>query len=139
MTGRATPTVLIAVLAAATLISGCGGGGDAPKGQTAVQPGAAAVLEWTPPATYNDNTAMDPFRDLDCYELYLRQDNRFSDADPAAVQVAAVSEDHVLITQFDLQAIPQIPQGSRLYVSMRAIGIDGQKSAFMTPVPWDRI
>ncbi|MCL5966704.1 MAG: hypothetical protein M1550_05810 [Deltaproteobacteria bacterium] len=142
-----TSRLLMSIVAAAALFAGCGGG-DTPQGGASAPPESASVLAWDPPATYNDNTSMDPYADLDYYELYLRQDGNFTDNDLPVVQVAAVSDVpsadnqsvvRSLVTEFDLDLIPQIPQGARLYVSMKAVGIDGQKSAFMTPVAWDRM
>jgi hypothetical protein len=105
------------------------------------------VLAWTPPTTYNDNVALDPERALDYYEIYVRQDPNFTENDQPMVQVAAVaatlSPDGLtvvrsLVTEFTLELIPSLPGGSQLYVSMRAVGIDQQKSAFIAPLLWDR-
>jgi hypothetical protein len=80
---------------------------------------------------------LDPQRDLDYYEVYVRQDPNFTDGDPPLVQVAAVAAGSP-VTEFTLELIPSLPAGSRLYVSMRAVGVDHQKSAFMEPLAWDR-
>ena len=136
-------------VAAMFLLAGCGGGGG---GETSQIPGPApsgpvSVLAWTPPTTYNDNVALDPERDLDYYEIYVRQDPGFTDGDAPAIQVAAVanilSPDgrtvvRSLVTEFTLEQIPSLPAASKLYVSMRAVGVDKQKSAFMAPLLWDR-
>jgi len=91
--------------------------------------------------------ALDPERDLDYYEIYVRQDPNFTENDQPMVQVAAVagtlSPDgrtvvQLLVTEFTLELIPSLPASSQLYVSMRAVGIDHQKSAFMAPLLWDR-
>jgi len=95
------------------------------------------VLAWTPPTTYNDNVAMDPARDLDYYEIYVRQDANFTDSDQPLIQVAAVAAG-TPVTEFTLELIPSVPPGSQLYVSMKAVGVDQQKSAFMAPLVWDR-
>jgi hypothetical protein len=123
--------------AALFLLAGCGGGGDAPQGQPPVPSGPVSVLEWTPPTTYNDNAVMDPQRDLDFYEIYVRKDPNFTDSDLPLVQVAAATAGS-LVTEFTLELIPSLPAGGQLFVSMRAVGVDQQKSAFMTPVPWSR-
>jgi hypothetical protein len=95
------------------------------------------VLAWTPPTTYNDNVALDPGRDLEYYEIYVRQDGNFTDSDLPLIQVAAVSAGS-LVTEFTLELIPSLPAGNQVYVSMRAVGIDQQKSSFMAPILWDR-
>jgi hypothetical protein len=105
------------------------------------------MLVWTPPTTYNDNAALHPERDLDYYEIYVRKDPNFTENDQPVVQLAAVAgtvspDGHTvlqsLVTEFTLELIPSLPGGSQLYVSMRAVGIDHQKSAFMAPLPWNR-
>jgi len=92
---------------------------------------------------------MDPYRDLDHYELYVRQDGNFTDSDLPVALIAAVIDSpasgggpggRVLEKEFILENVgPFIPAGNRHYVSLRAVGIDGQKSGFMAPIAWDRI
>jgi hypothetical protein len=91
--------------------------------------------------------ALDPERDLDYYEIYVRSDPNFTENDLPMIQVAAVaatlSTDGLtlatsLVTEFSLELIPSLPAGTQLYVSMRAVGVDQQKSAFMAPLLWDR-
>jgi len=141
--------MLLGGFAAVFLLAGCGGGGggDAPQSGGPAPSGSVSVLAWTPPTTYNDNVALDPERDLDYYEIYVRQDPNFTENDQPMVQVAAVagtlSPDgrtvvQLLVTEFTLELIPSLPASSQLYVSMRAVGIDHQKSAFMAPLLWDR-
>jgi len=141
--------MLLGGLATILLLAGCGGGGG---GETSTSQGPApsgpvSVLEWAPPTTYNDNVALDPERDLDYYEIYVRPDSNFTDSDQPLIQVAAVagtlSPDGLTVTrslvkEFTLELIPSLPAGSQLYVTMRAVGIDQQKSAFMAPLLWDR-
>ncbi len=139
--------MLLGGFAAAILLAGCGGGEDTPQSQGPAPSGPVSMLEWTPPTTYNDNAVMDPERDLEYYEIYVRQDPNFTDSDLPAVQIAACAvlpstDGHSVVkssvTEFTLEQIPSIPTGNVLYVSMRAVGIDKQKSAFMAPVAWDR-
>jgi len=99
--------------------------------------GPVSVLAWTPPTTYNDNVVLDPGRDLDYYEIYFRQDPDFTDSDLPVIEVAAVTAGS-LVTEFTLELIPTLPAGNQLYVSMRAVGVDQQKSAFMVPLTWNR-
>ena len=137
---------LLALLGAVLLI-GCGGGGGSSSSQAPAPSGPVSLLSWAAPATFADNVAMDPYNDLDYYELYVREDGNFSDSDQPVAQLAAVADvtaadgstARTLVTEFALELIPDVPAGSRLYVSMKAVGIDRQRSAFMAPVTWDRL
>ena len=129
------------------LLSGCGGAGDTPQSVGPTPSGPVSVVAWTPPTTFNDNAAMNPERDLDYYEIYVRKDPNFTDTDQPAIQVAAVagtlSPDGLtivrsLVKEFTLELIPSLPPDPQLYISMRAVGIDQQKSAFMAPLLWVR-
>jgi len=109
--------------------------------------GPVSVLAWTPPTTYSDNVALDPERDLDYYEIFVRKDSNFTDDDLPVIQVAAVAGTlspeglivaRSLVTEFTLESIPSLPSGNQLFVSIRVVGVDHQKSAFMDPVAWDR-
>ena len=144
--------MLLGGFGVALLLAGCGGGGEGtPQSQVPAQApspsGPASILAWSPPLTYNDDAPLDPVRDLDYYEIYIRQDPNFTDSDLPAAQVAAVagadspdgqSAVQSLVTEFTLESIPSLPASSQLYISMRAVGIDKQKSAFMAPLLWNR-
>jgi len=138
-------TILLVVLSGA-----CGGGGvDAPT-DTQVPPpsGSLSVLAWNAPSNYADNTALDPYRDLDHYEVYVRNDANFTEGDVPVAVIAAVADapagsgspgGKVLDKEFILNNIePFIDPGVTHYVSLKAVGVDGQKSGFMAPVQWDR-
>ena len=137
MKQHAARRMFLGGFAAVLLLAGCGGGGDAPQGQVPPPAGPVSVLAWTPPTTYNDNVALDPARDLDYYEIYVRQDANFTDSDLPVIQVAVVAAGSP-VTEFTLALIPSLPAGNQLFVSMRAVGVDQQKSAFMAPLTWDR-
>lgn len=143
--------MLLGGFAAALLLAGCGGGGDTPQsvGQSVgpAPSGPVSVVAWTPPTTFNDNAPMDPERDLDYYEIYVRQDPNFTDTDLPVIQVAAVAatlspDGHTVVTgpvtEFTLDLIPSLPDNKHLFVSMRAVGLDRQKSEFMQPIGWIR-
>ena len=133
--------ILTVILA---LAAGCGGGGET---ETAAAPsGPVTALGWDPPGTYSDNAALDPYQDLEYYEVYLRQDQNFTENDLPVALIKAVTDDPTasgavkkLETEFVLNNLGSfVGQGKLYYVSLKAVGVDGQKSAFMAPVSWDR-
>jgi hypothetical protein len=152
---RRLPTYLLLLRAWATigvLASGCGGGGSA-GGEAPGVPPAGAVLTWDPPASFADNEPMDPYRDIDHYEVYVREDGNFTNSDhPVMVIPAMTSVDSTRApstvgmqkgkkpnSEFPLETLnPYISKASRQYVSLKAVGVDGQKSTFLPPVAWDR-
>ena len=147
------PVLVSLLLAGSMLLAGCGGAGDG--GETSTSEvnvpvvGPASFLAWDPPQTYEDDTPLDPYVDLDYYEFYVRADTNFTDNDLPVAQVAAV-EDILspdgqrylqnLVTEFDLQnLLPFVPPGQSGYLSIRAVGVDGLKSDFSEPIRWDMI
>ena len=143
---RSIPILLIA---SGVLLAACGGGEETPPVQATTPSGPVSVLAWDPPVNYADNAALDPYRDLDHYELYVRPDTNFTDNELPVAMIAAVTDappsggnlgSKLLEKEFILENVqPFITPGNRHYVSLKAVGIDGQKSGFMPPVTWDRI
>jgi hypothetical protein len=140
------------ILNVAILVSGCGGGGQdsIPTQSQSVSPSnPRTLLAWNPPSNYGDNTALDPYRDLAHYEVYVRENGNFADTDLPVAIVAAVKDasasgggagGKTLESEFLLDNIePFIGSGNHHFVSLKAVGVDGQKSGFMSPVVWDRI
>jgi len=139
----------------ALLLAGCGGGGGGSAGVEApgLPPaGPVTVLTWDPPSSFADNERVDPYRDIDHYEVYVREDADFSNSDLPVVFIPAltsvdptrapstgVKKGRRPNSEFQLETLdPYISNASRQYVSLKAVGVDGQKSAFMPPVAWDR-
>jgi len=97
--------------------------------------------------TTGDGTPINPVRDIDHYEFFLRTDENFTDSDFPVAQVSAVTDvfDQNGIFQsrgptadFPLEnLLPFVERGKRYYVAIKAVGIDGLKSGFMPPVVWD--
>jgi hypothetical protein len=147
---RKIPVLLAGCIMIGVLAAGCGGGGEAAVDSPIAPPaGPVSVLAWDPPSSYIDNVALDPYRDLDHYEVYVRQDSNFSNDDLPVALIAAVVDAppaagnptaKILETEFVLENLePYIPAGNRYFVSLKSVGIDGQKSEFMPPVAWDKL
>jgi len=127
------------------LFAGCGGGGEATQAQS-IGP-QAQTLAWDPPQTYVDNSAMDPYREIDYYEFYIGSDPNFTDNEAPVAQVAGVtnvlnpdghSYTQTLTSEFSLgNLLPFTQPGAVYYLSIRAVGIDGLKSGFSEPIIWD--
>ena len=140
------------------MLAGCGGGGgaDTSGGEAPAIPpaGPVTLMTWDPPANFADNEPVDPYRDIDHYEVYVREDANFTNSDlPVMVIPALTSVESTRApsthgykkgrkpnSEFPLENLnPHISKASRQYVSLKAVGVDGQKSAFMPPIAWDRM
>ncbi len=140
--------VLLSFLGILFLAAGCGGGGESGPSQ-APAPTAGTFLSWDPPARFSDNIPLEPREDLDHYELYLKEQPVFREEDQPVAILAAVEEtvspDGTTRTTVPAQEFflghlaPFVGTGKRYYVSLRAVGIDGQRSGFMSPVAWEAI
>lgn len=139
--------LLLVTLTAAVsvLFAGCGGGGEGTQAQS-IGP-QTQTLAWNPPQTYIDNSQMDPYQELDYYEFYIGADPNFTDNDAPVAQVAAVTNvlnpdgqtyTQTLTSEFSLvNLLPFTQPGTDYYLSIRAVGIDGLKSGFSSPVIWN--
>ena len=68
-----------------------------------------AVVRWDAPQSYTDNTLLVPSRDVQGYEIYLRQDLSFGPADNPVATAPSVD------TSFDSRnAFPPAVKGSDL-------------------------
>jgi hypothetical protein len=140
-------TVAAAILAMAAFSGGCGGGAGSTSGSVSGSvPVAAQIFEWTPPATYFDNTPLNPQADLDHYEIYVSDSPVFTDNDAPVAAVAAVTVEanpdgrHVAkaTNRFNLTHIAGLVEPGRVYyVSVRAVGTDNLVSSFSPPAEWD--
>ena len=133
------------LLAIMMLLAACGGGEVASQATTG-STSSSIMLSWDAPDKTIDNTAIDPYEELDHYEIYVSEDTIFTDEDAPAAVVSAVEDiltdngqiGKELVTDFDLALLEGLPSANQLYVTLRAVGIDGQKSDFMEPVIWTR-
>jgi hypothetical protein len=129
------------------LFAGCGGGGGGTTQSSGSTELAVTTLAWRPPTTFEDNTVMDPYQELDYYEIYVRTvDANFTDNEAPVAQVAAVTNvlspngitNQVLTSDFALgNLLPFTQPGAVYYMSVKSVSINGMKSDFSQPVIWD--
>jgi hypothetical protein len=136
----------LGLLAVVAMFVACGGGGEGSSQSSAPAADQAYMLSWEAPAATIDNTTIDPYEELDHYEVYVSETGTFTDEDAPVALVSAVEDalstdgagSRKLVTEFDLALLAGLPSAQQLYVSLRAVGADGQKSDFMDPVAWTR-
>jgi hypothetical protein len=118
---------IIAVLAVLGVgLSACSSGGS---------PSAPVVLGksvyWAAQQSFTDNTPLVPSRDLQGYEIYIRQDSSFGPSDNAVATAPPLDNSYRLAN-----LSPPLRQGVTYYVSLRAVTVEGVKSDFSPAVPF---
>ena len=110
------------------LLCACGGGGSssispAPAPTPTPTPTSKTVV-WAAPQYFTDNTPLISSRDLQGFEIYIRQDTSFGPADnPVATALP-------LDNTYDLANVsPPLSKGT-YYVSLRVVTVEGMKSDF---------
>ena len=139
---------LIGSLIVAACFVACGGGSGEETVNSMVPPAASSyMLSWDVPESTVNNETINPYDDLYHYELYVSTTGSFSEKDTPVAFVSAVEDgltedggfSKKLVTEFDLALLNLDGlSSSDLYVSLRVVGVDGQKSDFMAPVTWTR-
>ena len=137
-----TAKALVGSLIVAAFFAACGGAGvDATETTTSYMK-SSCMLSWDAPEMTVNNETINPYDDLYNYELYVSNTPSFSDTDTPVAFVSAVEDGDggakKLVTEFDLALLNIDDASSTLYVSLRVVGVDGQKSDFMAPVTWTR-
>jgi hypothetical protein len=127
------------------ILSGCGLGGE--SSEVSTPSGPIAAVAWDPPMVDGDGLPMDPKRDIEYYEFYLRTDQNFTDGDLPVAHVSSFydvlapdgkSFTRKLTKEFALDnLLPFTEKGKKYYVSLRVVGVDGLKSGFMVSLAWD--
>ena len=116
--------LLVALPVLGAFISGCSGGGSSSAPSV---PGKSVY--WTTPRYFTDNTPLDPSRDLEGFEIHIKQDPSFG---PGDTPVGTASP---LQNSFHLGGItPPLTPGATYYVSLRTVTVAGMKSEFSPPV-----
>jgi hypothetical protein len=116
-------SILAAFAIPGALLSACGGVGG---GSTSPSP-VAMTVNWSPPKYFTDNTPLVPTRDLQGFEIYVKQDPSFG---PADNPVATASP---LDNMYNLANVsPPLSKGVTYFVSLRVVTVEGMKSDFST-------
>ena len=132
--------VVVLFLAAVFSLAGCGSGGSSVDGGSTGTGGGdasfpAKTLSWAPPSAYTDSTPLNPFSDLDVFEIYVKTSGSFSAGDTAMAALQAVEPGSgQLNTSFNLANLgPYLSRGVTYFVSIRAVAKNNLKSDFSTP------
>ena len=99
--------------------SGCGGGSSTASSI------AGKSVYWEAPQYFTDNTPLVPSRDLQGFEIYIRQDPSFG---PADNPVATTSPTDITYNLANVS--PPLSKGVTYYVSLRTVTVMGMKSDF---------
>ena len=126
---------LVLALVASIFLVGCGGGGESSSNPPPT-PTSSKVLTWTPPNNFADQTPLDPAKDLDHYEIYVKETGSFSPTDAVDATVSAVDPANGgLVTSFNIANIaPFLSPKVTYYVSMKSVSVTGVKSDFSPAV-----
>ena len=120
-------------------LSGCGGGGSGETpvsgGSVPLEPIPPKILSWQPPTKFLDNTPLEPSKDLANFEIYIKGSGGFTENDSPMALVSAVdSGSGQVATTFNLANLGAfLSRGVTYKVALRAVAIDGAKSAFSSP------
>jgi len=89
-------------------------------------------LSWEPPASYADNTPLNPATDLSSFEIYVNESGNFSDGDKEMAAFAAYdSQSGKVATSFNLANLsPYLSKGVVYHVSLCAVSKNNVRSGF---------
>ena len=89
------------------------------------------ILSWNAPVSYSDATLLDPFEELDVYEIYVNQTGIFFPDDEPVAYVSAIDSYGNITESFDLgNLIYTFTDGQTYHVSMRSASKLGSRSDF---------
>jgi hypothetical protein len=122
-------TILAVLVVVGGFFAGCGGGGGTTSPPPSPQPTKKTIVSWEVPQSFADNTLFVPSRDLQGYEIYVRQDLPFQEDDnPVATATS-------LESSFDLATLaPPLSQGVTYHLSIRLVTAYDTKSEFSPAV-----
>ena len=131
--------VLFSLFIILAFLSGCGGGGSGETpvsgGPAPLEPFPSKILSWQPPTRYLDDTPLEPARELANIELYIKGGGGFTENDTPTALISAVNpttgQPNTTFNLANLGAF--LSRGVTYQVALRAVAINGAKSAFSTP------
>ena len=88
-------------------------------------------MYWAAPQYFADNTLLVPSRDLQGYEIYIRQDSSFGLTDNPIATASALETSYKLTN-----VSPTLSNGVTYYVSLRTVTVEGIRSDFSPAVPF---
>jgi hypothetical protein len=133
------PIALFSIFIILAFLSGCGGGGSGEtpvsSGPAPLEPFPAKVLSWQPPTKFQDDTPLEPVKDLANFEIYIKGSGGFTENDSPLALVSAVDPGSGQVaTTFNLANLEAfLSRGVVYQVALRAVAINGAKSSFSSP------
>jgi hypothetical protein len=116
--------ILVALAVLGALLSTCSRGGSSSAPSV-----MGKNVYWAAPEYFTDNTPVVSSRDLQGFEIYIRQDLSFGPADNPVATASALD------TTYNLANVsPPLLNGVTYYISLRAITVEGVKSDFSPAV-----
>lgn len=121
-------------------LSGCSGGGSSSPSSSTPNPSpdpnptpdptpvpvpAPTTLGWSPPQFFTDNTPLIPERDLEYFEVYIKQDPQYK---PEDLPIAIVSP--LVNTLYLADLSPPLSKGVNYYYFIRTVPVEGEASDF---------
>ena len=105
------------------------------SGSAPLEPIPPKVLSWQPPTKFLDDTPLEPAKDLASFEIYMKGSGGFTENDfPMALVSAVDPGSGQVATTFNLANLEAfISRGVVYQVALRAVAINGAKSAFSSP------
>ena len=100
-----------------------------------MEPFPSKILSWQPPTKYLDDTPLEPARELANIELYIKGGGGFTENDTPTALISAVDpttgQPNNTFNLANLEAF--LSRGVTYQVALRAVAINGAKSAFSSP------
>jgi len=123
---RQRHALILVALAVPVALSACSGGGTS---------SAPSILGksvyWSAPQYFTDNTPLVPSRDLQGFEIYIKQDLPFGPADNPVATASPLESSYNLAN-----VSPPLSKGVTYYVSLRTVPVEGIKSDFSPVAPF---